>query len=160
MPIETLVVELVPGVNHSKSRAVAFLRGDSDLDAGIEFDKVASHPLGKRLRHRMYLWIAGKPDTRGKFHRFKQQTAKYRDCFVFKDLDAKVRLYGFTCHPLPHTNPKFELVVLTTHATKNQDLTDTAELDRVLAWQADHRTVMALDKSYHGELSAKAGRAS
>jgi len=96
----------------------------------------------------MGLWIGFKPDTKGKFHRFKGGDLKYRECFVFIDIAELVRLYGFTCHPTPRTNPSFELVVLTTFAIKKEHHTDTAELDRVVMWKNTMATGKALQDAY------------
>jgi hypothetical protein len=148
MSLLSLTVELVAGVGHTDKRGVAILRGDDDLNAGPQYDKIESSSLGKRLRHRMGLWISGVQDMRGKFHRFKAGDAKHRDCFAFIDLEEKVRLYGFTCHPLPITNQRFELVVLTTHAFKKENETDKAELERVVMWRNHMATRQALREKF------------
>jgi hypothetical protein len=140
----TLRVELVPGIDRTDKRAVAILRGDADLDAGPEFDKIQDSTVGKRLRHRMFLWVSGVNDAPGKFHRFKSAQAKYRECFAFIDLEDKIRLYGYSCHPLPKTNQRFELIVLTTYAVKKENETDKAELNRVLMWRDHMATRQAL----------------
>jgi hypothetical protein len=143
-----LTVELVPLVAHTDKRAVAILRGDVGLTAGLEYDAVADTPVGKRLKHRMGLWISFHHDTPGKFHRFKINDVKYRDCFAFVDLDAQLRLYGFSCHPTPKTNAPFELIVLTNYAGKKETLTDTVHLNRVLIWKDSMATKLALIKKY------------
>jgi hypothetical protein len=143
-----LIITPVAGVVPTEKRSVAFLRGDTDLDAGPAFDEVDDGPLGKRLKHKMGLWIGFKPDTPGKFHRFKNDEVKYRECFVFIDLHEGVRLYGFTCHPLPRTNAQFELCVLVTHVFKRTDHTDKAELDRVLKWKNNTATQAAIRFAY------------
>jgi hypothetical protein len=150
MPILKLALELVPLVGHTERRVVAFLRGHTDLDAGSEFDKVADTPLGKRLRYKMDLWIAFKPDTKGKFHRFKNAATAYRECFVFIDIEEKMRLYGFTCHP-DKADPSFELIVLTTHAIKKENETDLTELNRVLTWMKHPATMKAIQDAYPAE---------
>jgi hypothetical protein len=143
-----LAIEMVAGVVHSEKRAVAFLRGDADLTAGPGFEHESNTPLGKRLRHKMGLWIAFKPDTNGKFHRFKNENVpKYRDCFVFIDLEKQVRIYGFTCHPKT-VDHRFELVVLVKWVQKKTQLTDYAELDRVLIWKNHFATHAALRNAF------------
>jgi hypothetical protein len=137
-----LTVEMVAGVAHSEKRAVAFLRGHPDLTAWPEFLGKSSTPLGKRLKHRMGLWIAFQHDTPGKFHRFKNEEVKYRDCFTFEDLDTQVRMYGFTCHP--KEDKRFELVLLISWVQKKTRHTDYAELDRVLVWKDHFATHAAL----------------
>jgi hypothetical protein len=147
VPLLVLTVDLVPHVPSTGKRAVAFLRGHSVLTAGLEYDGIANTPAGKRLRHKMGLWIAFKHDTPGKFHRFKNVDAKYKDCFVFIDLDAQLRFYGFSCHPMPE-NGAFELIVLTDYAGKKENLTDTTYLDRVLMWKNHMSTKAALRIKY------------
>ena len=146
-----LAVGKVAGVAHSEKRAVAFLRGHPNLTAGIRFDEESGNPLGKRLRHRMALWIAFQPDTKGKFHRFKNEEEKYRDCFVFIDLEEQVRLYGFTCHP--KADRHFELVLLVLWVQKKTKHTDYAELDRVLEWKAYFATQAALRNAFSIEVN-------
>jgi len=141
-------VELVPLVAHTDKRAVAILRGDAGLTAGTEYDEIADTPIGKRFKHKMGLWIMFHPDTEGKFHRFKNIDEKYKDCFVFIDLDAQLRLYGFSCHPTPQNQPRFELVVLTNSATKKENQTDRTDLNHVLMWKNHMATKLALIKKY------------
>ena len=143
----SLAVEMVAGVSHSEKRTVAFLRGHPDLTAGPEFDEESGTPLGKRLRHKMGLWIAFQPDMNGKFHRFKSDAQKYRDCFVFEDLEAQVRIYGFTCHPKT-ADRRFELVLLIRWVQKKTRHTDYAELDRVLIWKDHFATHAALRNAF------------
>src|ERR1700723_2110364 len=143
-----LTVELVPLIANTDKRAVAILRGHDDLTAGPEYDAIANAPVGKRLRHKMGLWIGFVPDTKGKFHRFKNLDVKYKDCFVFIDLDEKIRLYGFTCHPTKNTNQRFELVVLTIHAIKKENHTQESKLNRVVMWQNHMATRLAITRKY------------
>jgi hypothetical protein len=131
-----LSVTPVNGVYNTEKRGVAFLRGPTELaeiNGARYFDSIADKPVGKRLRQKMGLWIGFKPDTQGKFHRFKGKKPKYRECFVFIDIEEQCRLYGHTCHPKLEEE-RFELVLLITYVTKKEDLTNDAELDRVLKW--------------------------
>lgn len=137
---------MVAGIAHSEKRAVAFLCGDPNLTAWTEFNRESSTALGKKFRHKMGLWIAFKNDTPGKFHRFKNDKEKYRDCFTFEDLDAKVRIYGFTCHP--KNDRSFELVLLISWVQKKTTHTDYAELDRVLIWKDHFATHSALGNAF------------
>jgi hypothetical protein len=149
-----LIVELVPLVAHTDKRAVGFLRGHKDLTAATEYDNVTNTPLGKRLRHKMGLWIAFKPDTEGKFHRFKNEEPQYRDCIVFIDLEEQVRFYGFTCHP-DSTNLRFELALLTDYAIKKTHLTDKTYLRRVVMWQNNMATKLAMKTKYSDKKAGK-----
>ncbi|MGD0515027.1 MAG: hypothetical protein ABSA29_17135 [Terriglobales bacterium] len=144
----TLIVELVPSVGHTDKRAVAILRGHGNLTAGPEYDAIAESSVGKRVKYKMGLWIAFVPDTAGKFHRFKNIDEKYKDCIVFIDLEAQLRLYGFTCHPTPNTAERFELVVLTEYDNKKENRTDVAVLNRILMWKDHMATKEALLRTY------------
>ncbi|MGA9647562.1 MAG: hypothetical protein WBQ76_16735 [Candidatus Korobacteraceae bacterium] len=135
-------------IYHTDRRAVAFLLGCDELNAGPEYDKSADDSLGKRWKYKMQLWINGHPDQKGKFHRFKSGEKKYDDCFAFVDVEAKARLYGFSCHPLPKTNERFELIVVTSHAFKKENETDKSELDRVLMWKNHMATKAALSETF------------
>lgn len=155
MALLQLFVVFVPGVAHSEKRAVAFLRGDPELNAGPTFDATESKPLGKKIRHRMGLWIQFMPDTKGKFHGFKEYDSKYRDCFAFIDIMEKIRYYGFRCHPKPN-DPRYELIVLTSCVDKKEDAANKAELDRVLMWKSSMATKLALaDKFLERDLKKK-----
>lgn len=142
MPPLEITVEMVDGIFPSKDRAVAFLCGHEELTAVSEFKKVSNIQLGKKLRHKMTLWIAEVPDKAGKFHRFKNEDRTYRECFTFEDLDAQVRIYGFTCHP--KIDRSFELVLLVRWVQKKTHHTDYAELNRVLYWKDQIVTQAAL----------------
>src|ERR1700722_15812675 len=131
MTLLQLSVEFAAGVTCSEKRGVAFLRGDPALNAGPNFDASAKESLGKRIRHRMGLWIQFRPDTKGKFHGFTKYEAKYRSCFTFIDIEEKIRYYGFRCHPKPE-DPRYELIVLTSCVDKKEDAVNKTELDRVL----------------------------
>jgi hypothetical protein len=142
-----LSIEFAPGIAHSEKRGVAFLRGDSELNAGPSYDASAEESSGKRMRHRMGLWVQFPQDRKGKFHGFKEYETKYRDCFTFIDIEQKTRYYGFRCHPKPD-DPRYELVVLTSCVDKKEDAVNKAELDRVLMWKNSMATQQALMKKF------------
>lgn len=154
MPLLKLSIEFVAGVTHSEKRGVAFLRGDPALNAGPRFDAFKEGPVGKRIRHRMGLWIQFHPDTAGKFHGFKEYEAKYRDCFTFIDIEEKIRYYGFRCHPKPD-EPRYDLVVLTSCVDKKEDAVNKAELDRCLMWKNSMATKQALIEKFPKKDSGK-----
>jgi len=102
----------------------------------------------------MGLWIQFRPDTPGKFHGFTKYEAKYRSCFTFIDIEAKIRYYGFRCHPKPE-DPRYELVVLTSCVDKKEDAVNKTELDRVLMWKNNMATQQALKEFLEKELGEK-----
>ncbi len=154
MPLLQLSIDLAAGVTDSEKRGVAFLSGDSDLNAGPTFNASANDSSGKRIRHRMGLWIQFCQDTRGKFHGFTKFEAKYRSCFTFIDIEEKIRYYGFRCHPKPD-DPRYELVVLTSCVDKKEDAVNKADLDRVLMWKNNMATQQALKEFSKKELGKK-----
>jgi hypothetical protein len=154
MTLLQLSVEFVSGVSHSEKRGVAFLRGDPDLNGGPTFDASEKVAVGKRIRHRMALWILFKPDTAGKFHGFKELEAKYRDCFTFIDIEEKIRYYGFRYHP-KEDDPRYELIVLTSCVVKKEDALNKGDLDRVLMWKNNMATQQALAKKFPKKDSRK-----
>jgi hypothetical protein len=141
MALLELSVKYAVGVARSDKRGVAFLEGELTLNGAAEFKYSAKMPLGKRIRHRMGLWIQMVPDAKGKYHGFRER--KYRDCFTFIDIEEKIRYYGFRCHP-KQDNPRYELIVLTSCVQKKEDAVDKAELDRVLMWKNSMATAGAL----------------
>jgi hypothetical protein len=152
MTLLKLSVEFAAGVTQSEKRGVAFLRidppsADPTLNAGSLFDTSANVALGKRIRHRMGLWIQSPLDRPGKFHGFTKYEKKYRDCFTFIDIEEKIRYYGFRCHPKPD-DPRYELVVLISCVDKKEDAVNKAELDRVLMWKHNMATQQALTKKF------------
>lgn len=150
MALLQLSVKLASGVTHSEKRGVAFLRGKpelsepDELNAGREFDAM-SNKAGRRMRHRMGLWVSVHPDIKGKFHGFKEYGTKYRECYTFIDLDEKIRFYGFRCHP-KQGDPRYEIVLLTSCVSKKEDAVNMRDLDRVLMWKDNMATNQALTK--------------
>lgn len=137
-----------PGIMPSGGRAIGFLEGDPQLDAGVVFDELEER-LARTVRSRMDHWIAGNHKPAWWFHGFPNNPV-YDQCFVFKwthNRDGH-RLYGFLCNPQPETNPRFRLCVLSIHATKNEDETDQAELDRVNQWRTNLRSREAIGCIY------------
>lgn len=147
MPLLELSVEFAPGVAHSELRGVAFLRIHKELNAWPSFDGSKNTPLGKRILHRMGLWIQDPKERPGKFHGFTKYDPKYRDCFTFIDIEEMVRYYGFRCHPRKDA-PRYELIVLTSCVVKKEDAVDKAELDRVLIWKDSMAAQQALVKKF------------
>lgn len=132
-----ITFRMVPRLQVTERRGVGLIEGNVQLDAGPNFDGLDEKDE-RNLRSRMEHWIAGNNGPKNWFHGFND--TKFRICFVFK-LPGR-RWYGFLCHPLPKTNPRFWLCVLAIHAFKHERATDTAELERVNQW-ASNATVRA-----------------
>lgn len=127
---KTLTFRLAPRVQ-VLSRAVGFLEGYGDLDAGLAYDGFPES-LQVEMRARMEHWVAGNDGPKQWFHGFPAWP-KYKECFVFKS--SEHRLYGFQCNPRPKSNPRFRLCVLCIHVTKHQRHTDETILKRVEEWR-------------------------
>jgi|ERR1022692_421790 hypothetical protein len=120
---------LVPGLPVTL-RAVGFLEGHGELNAGPVFDGL-NIEAERALKARMNYWLSGNNSPSKWFHGFPNDK-DHKNCFVFKYQER--RFYGFLCHPMPKTKPRLQLCVLCIHATKNEWETDKAELDRVKEW--------------------------
>ena len=75
-------------------------------------------------------WISGLTQKK-RFHGFDGQYKKgrYKDCFVFKNIAEKSRLYGFLSRP--KSGGESELCILVLFCQKKEDKTDETMLDRV-----------------------------
>jgi hypothetical protein len=127
MPSGALTFECVPGCRTSTRRAIGFLSGHLELDAGEVFEAL-KESWRYTVTSRFDLWLdEGICDKY--FHGFKNDSeAAYRNLFVFKW--KQHRWYGFLCHPQSKSNPSFLLCVLTIHAMEKEHQTDRAELER------------------------------
>jgi hypothetical protein len=134
---------LVPGIRISSGRAVGFLEGHPDLNAG------SSHAaFRQKVRDEMNVniqrWTDGHDLPKTRFHGFTSGR-DYRECFVFKHKEH--RLYGFLCNPRKEV-PGFRLCVLTTYVTKNEWETDESVLKEVEVWRTRLVTQEALQRFY------------
>lgn len=132
MPVQYSVTPIT-GIKLSDRRSIAFLwvdDGDDDSCAGRVFQDL-DEKTERLLRSRFDFWVDGGIKDEW-FHGWPNYP-KFKQCFVFKWKENRQnnRFYGFLCHPKPKTNARFQLCVLVIHATKNQQQTDTAELERV-----------------------------
>jgi hypothetical protein len=144
MPTRTLTFRLVPGLQVARGRAVGFLEGHVDLDAGSAFDEF-EEGNERAMRANMEHWVAGNNQPTTKFHGFPNDPV-HKHCFAFKHHGH--RLYGFLCHPRPKADPRFQLCALCIYATKHRRSTDEHELDRVEAWLTIQGSVEAIKQHY------------
>lgn len=98
----------------------------------------------------MERWTSGLNGPSTRFHPFDGT-----DYFVFKHVAKQHRFYGFLYHPLPKTDARFLLCVLTTYSKKKGDLTDPADLDRVRDWMNAPATKAAIKFHYPDEEKEK-----
>ena len=141
MSLPPIRFRLVPNVRQGKGRVVGMIEGHPDLcgDALINLPQKAA----KYQRFSMERWTSGNEGPQSRCHRF-DGTAY----FVFKDVPRQHRFYGFLYHPLPKTNPRFLLCVLTTYAKKKEDNTNPADLRRVQDWMNAIATKAAIKVLY------------
>lgn len=121
----------IDGLRPSERRGIVFLvrDGDDDLDAAKVFSKL-KQKQDRAVRDRFDLWIDGEEYRNNYFHGWPNNP-KYKQCFVFKwkHRNQNHRFYGFLHNPQPRTRARFQLCVLTSHATKSSWETDPSELD-------------------------------
>lgn len=148
MPPKSLTFRLVPGVTPSTGRAIGFLEGDAQLDAGETFDSL-SEKARQTLMSRMDWWVAGNDLPSEWFHGFPN-SRYYKDCFTFKWKEKRVgnRLYAFLCHPRTKSDRSFQLCALCIHAIKTEFETEQSELDRVNQWHHNGGTREAITTHY------------
>lgn len=79
-------------------------------------------------------WI-GDYNQPKRFHGWNKSQfgGEYINCFVFKakDDNSRHRFYGFLCNPLTK-KPNFQVCVLVVYDTKDEDASNTANLEKVL----------------------------
>lgn len=133
----------IDGLSSQDRRAVGFLEGHTELNAGEEFDDLRNQ-YKDRLRQQMDHWCDGALGPKNWFHNFDEP--EYRDLMVFRLKEN--RFYGFKCNPLPTSNPAFLLCVLSIHVEKREWEKDDAELDRVNQWKTNLGAQSAIAQVY------------
>lgn len=151
----TYLIEDIEGLKKSGFRAVVFLvlEGDEEVDAADTFSALEVK-RERELRTRFEAWIDGLHNDYW-FHGFDREG--YRECFVFKWKERRLgnRLYGFLCHPLPRTNKRFQVCVLTNHAEKSQWETDPSELEKANSLRRDSYVQGAIRMFFDDETPGK-----
>ncbi len=138
------VVELVDGNPPTSRRGLAFLicKSNPDINAKSTFDELNINRQ-RQIRTRFQWWLDGKVNDKW-FHGWPNEPS-HKDCFVFKWKENRQnhRLYGFLCHPLTN-NPRFQLCVLVSHASKNQLHTNPRELDGANKFKENEKVKKAI----------------
>lgn len=146
--IRTFEVRRIPNLQRGKDRSLAFLvcPEDDGIDAQQKFEGLS--PEKQRLvRDRFDYWLQ-RGVHKPYFHGWDDPD--YRNCFVFKWKENRrhQRLYGFLIHPCPQTSPRLEVCVLASHAQKNTENTDPAELNGAKALASTIAVVNAVKSAY------------
>ena len=132
----------------SDDRGIGFLEDarDDDLDAGAVFDGLTGN-TERKVRSRMDYWLQG--NVYDKYFHGWTGLPEYKHCFEFKweERHRPQRLYGFLCHPIPISKPRFELCVLIFHVIKD-DVTDFGALDNVNLLRNHPETTDAISHTY------------
>lgn len=148
----TYRIEDIEGLRKTEFRAVVLLvsEGDEEVDAAETFESLDAK-RERELRTRFEAWIDGVHHNNQWFHGFNREG--YRECFVFKWTEKRLRyrLYGFLCHPLPRTNKRFQVCVLTNHAEKSQWETDPSELNKANSLRVDSYVQAAIQMFFHDD---------
>jgi hypothetical protein len=113
------------------------------VDIKAAFDKLKDS--AQRYHFKSFDFYLGNHKNDDRHHGWNpsQHNGKYAQCYVFKNLSEKERLYGFLCRP-KKGNPDFEMCVLVLYAKKKTWGTDTAELDRAERMRTDPDVIAAL----------------
>jgi hypothetical protein len=137
-------IKIWAGLKHAR-RAVAFLEQHSAsyVDIKAAFDKLKAS--AQRYHFKSFDFYLGNHKNDDRHHGWNQSqhNGKYTECYVFKNLSEKERLYGFLCRP-KEGNPEFEMCVLILYAKKKTWNTDTTELDRAERMCTDPDVIAAL----------------
>jgi len=128
---DLFTVTAISNLQQSARRGLAFLEcsGDRAINARRTYESL-SESNQRTVRNRFDHWLQG--DHHDKyFHGWS--APQYRECFVFKwkMKNQHQRIYGFLFNPRPRTDPAFQVCVLVSHAQKNTEETDPAELTQV-----------------------------
>jgi hypothetical protein len=130
-------------------RGIGFLEdaGDETLDAGATFDGLAGN-TERKVRSEMDYWLQGGVHDEW-FHGWPN-LPEYKQCFSFRWKERRLanRLYGFLCHPMPQSNPRFELCVLIYHDVKHETETDFTILDNVNTFRESDGATRAIGHTY------------
>lgn len=144
MPPSAITFRLGSRLQSGRGRAVGFLEGHGELDAGAAFEEFET-ATERAMRSNMEHWVAGNNAPTTRFHGFPND-ADHSHCFVFKHHEH--RLYGFLCHPSPNSRPGFQLCALCIYAEKRRKYTDKAELDRAEGWLRTRSAIVAINHLY------------
>lgn len=129
-------------------RGIGFLEDDrnDDMNAGIVFDGLTGS-TERKVRTRMDYWLQG--NIYDKYFHGWRNLPEYKYCFEFKweERHKPQRLQGFLCHPIPISNPRFELCVLIFHVRKD-DATNFGILDDVNRLRQQLDTTEAIGSTY------------
>jgi hypothetical protein len=100
------------------------------------------------VRDRFDHWLQG--NAHDKYFHGWPNNPRYKECFVFKGKDGRrhQRLYGFLTHPRPRTAARLLVCVLASHAQKNTEETDPAELNGMNSLRVDVDVIRAVGRAY------------
>lgn len=128
-------------------RGLAFLNYPSNSSANIvkAFETFGANQQ-RYFRTSFDYWCGGfKNDDR--YHRWKasHRGGRYKNCFVFRNTSAMIRIYGFLI-PAP-SDARIQLCILAHQAYKKQKLTENSILDRMNSLALDEDVYQAISDS-------------
>ena len=144
----TYVVTPVKDLYPSEVKGLAFLHSpeDAQLDALKTYDALGKK-VQQNLKNRFDYWVRGgvRDDY---FHGWRD--LQNRECFAFKwkQKAQRHRFYGFLINPRPRTAARFRVCILVSHAQKNTEHTDPAELKRANLLRQKAEVIEAIKKAY------------
>jgi hypothetical protein len=148
-------VATIPGLKVSDLRSVAFLAGgeDSAVNAKKVFEKLGEKASNEMLSRFDYWIDGGHKDNY--FHGWPNNPQR-KECFVFKRKEGRThhRFYGFLMNPKPLTAPRFQVCILISHATKNEEHTDAVELTAVNTMRTLPEIVRAVKSTFPDKIHA------
>jgi hypothetical protein len=144
----TYTVTPARGLYVSAERSLAFLESPQqpEINAKAVYSAL-SQKNRQMVDNRFDHWLQGNVHDLY-FHGWRD--VENRECFVFKWKEKRQhnRLYGFIVNPRPRTAPRFQVCVIVSHAQKNTEQTDPAELRRANALRMDSRVGTAIKWAY------------
>ncbi|HEX9120809.1 MAG TPA: hypothetical protein VF840_09745 [Terriglobales bacterium] len=127
-----LTFRLVPEMQPSTARAVGFLEGHNDLDAGAVFEGLSARDR-KHFLFSVNLWVNTGRGPHERMHGFEKP---YNDYWAFKNVPRGQRFYGYLMNPKPIWDERLRICVLTSYEQKKKDEMDYGILDnRVRPWK-------------------------
>ena len=151
--MDRYAIERIEGMRPSDRREVVFLISvtDTEVNAHVAFGEL-DEKRDRLVRDRFDYWIDGGISD-GYFHGWPNDPAN-RECFCFrwKQKRQHHRLYGFLHNPQPRTRPRFQICVLTTHATKNDWTTDPHDLGKANEMRIHPCVLAAMAMTFNDDL--------
>lgn len=137
--IENACIEWVDGLSVGRQRGLAWLivaPRNKKYNAKDVFEKMKPN-IQNHLLNRMESWLEGQRNNVW-YHGWNEEG--FRKCFVFKYKEH--RIYSFLCNPRTN-HPEFQLCVMSTHTTKNEQAADPVEKNKMQSLTENSKVQLA-----------------